>query len=33
MEDLFFYLLGFIMGSLFVALLNGVMNDERGDWD
>lgn len=33
MEDLFFYLLGFIMGSLFVVLLNGVMNDERGDWD
>ena len=33
MEQLFFYVMGFIMGGLFVWLVNSINEDEGGYWE
>lgn len=33
MEQLFFYLMGFIMGTVFMALVNSINDEEGGEWE
>ena len=33
MEQLFFYVMGFIMGALFVWLVNSINDEEGGEWE
>ena len=33
MEQLFFYVLGFVMGALFMWLVKSVMDGEGGKWE
>ena len=33
MEQLFFYLMGFIMGALFMVLVNSINDEEGGYWE